>query len=354
MGLTSLCACSAPEHTQGDSDAGKQSSKESAQGSSTKTDSGEATSPDDGQETGEKKGEEQDPNQDSDAGEHDEPSSAPKFDLGAMPDPEEEKKELRPCEIDFLFVVDNSISMDSKQVNLINSVPSFIKTMMTSTDLQKDFHIGVVTTDVFAQSTDNCKKLGGLVTQVKLPVKQPNGKMKRVLVKCGPYKSGLNYMTHEDDLNRTLTCAARPGQVGDARERQVGAMLGAIDPENAKKGSCNEGFIRDEALLVTVFITDEDAPDHEGTPADWHKRVLKVKGNDPKKVVTVSIVVPEPNQCDPEDTFVEHGAKLIEYTKLFEKRGFVGDVCAPNYDPLFKEAMGVIDFACGELVNPPQ
>lgn len=287
----------------------------------------------------------------SDAGESKSAGPGAKFDLGGMP--EAEKKEIRPCEIDFLFVVDNSISMKTKQENLSRSVPKFIETMMHSTEFDKDFHIGVVTTDKYKAATVDCNFLGGLVTQVESEVPQPDGSVKKELKRCGPYKSGRNYMTHKDDLERSFTCAAQPGVTGAAEERQIGAILGAIDPSRAGTGQCNEGFIRESAILVTVVITDEDVGFDKGTAAQWHSAVLSRKGDDPKKAVTVSIVVPPKNLCDPGDPFIAHGDDLIEFTGLFKERGFVGDVCSPSYDPIFKEAISIIDFACGELVDPP-
>lgn len=279
------------------------------------------------------------------------PDSSSKFDLGVMPEAEKKKDEgeLRPCEIDFLFIVDNSISMEAKQRNLIASVPKFIDTMMNSTELEKDFHIGVVTTDRYEYNSRQCQFLGGLVTQVRSKV-NPSDTLPKER-KCGPYKSGRNYMTHEDDLKRSFACAARPGVMGSVEEKQIGALFGAVDPKNGTAGKCNEGFVRDEALLVAVVITDENDLMQQGSPKEWHEQLIKLKGNDPKKVVVVSIVVPEKNSCT--DPFAQVSTKILEFTRLFEKRGFIGDVCEPDYEPLFKKAIGVIDFACGELVEPP-
>lgn len=290
---------------------------------------------------------------DKDPGEEDDAEPETKFDLGAMPEPEKKNDENRPCEVDFLFVVDNSISMDKKQINLINSVPKFIKTMLGPKERPKDFHIGVVTTDAYEHSPQQCRFLGGLVSQVEMEVKKPGKPAIKELTKCGPYSTGLNYMTHEDDLYRSFACAARPGRMGSAKEKQIGALLGAIESKNGAKGRCNEGFLRSEALLVAVMITDEDAQYEQGGPQDWKNKILAAKGNDPRKVVVVSIVVPKKNQCDPGDVLAQEGEDIIKFTELFEKRGFVGDVCSPNYEPIFNKAIGVIDFACGELLDPP-
>lgn len=295
--------------------------------------------------------EEDDASPEADPGEEEAPDSSTKFDLGVMPEAEKKKEsdELRPCEIDFLFVVDNSISMEAKQRHLIASVPEFIDTMMNSTDLEKDFHIGVVTTDQYRHNSRECGFLGGLVTQVESKLNPSDTLPKKR--QCGPYKSGLNFMTHEDDLKRSFACAARPGVMGSVEERQIGALFAAVDPKNGAKGRCNEGFVREEALLVAVIITDENDLMQPGTPKEWHDQLVKLKGDDPKKVVVVSIVVPEKNACT--DPMAQVSKKILTFTKEFGKRGFIGDVCTPGYENLFKQAIGVIDFACGELVDPP-
>lgn len=290
------------------------------------------------------------PSPDEDAGEDDKgPIPSTKFDFGAMPKPKEKNDNLRPCEIDFLFVVDNSGSMAPRQESLSASVPDFIKTMMNSTELEKDYHIGVVTTDAYEGNSDQCNFIGGLVVQTK-DFSETH--------QCGPYKSGLNFMTDEDDLLKSFTCAAKPGIAGDVQERPMDALRGAIDPKHASKGLCNESFLRDEAILVAVIITDEDDVERyggsKGNPEQWHKQLLAAKGGDEKKLVVISIVVPpKPNACGAKPGLAMEAENIIEFTKKFGKRGFVADVCKQNYDPIFKEALGIIDFACGELHPPP-
>lgn len=273
----------------------------------------------------------------------------PKFDLGAMPKPKKRDNELRPCEIDFLFVVDNSGSMAPRQESLSNSVPNFIKTMMTSTDMEKDYHIGVVTTDKYKHNTSGCNFLGGLVTQTRIFSNA---------YQCGPFKNGLRFMTDEDDLQKAFTCAAKPGIDGNVEEKTMGSLLGAVIPNNPNYNKCNKGFLRDEAILVAVIITDEDDRERfggsQGSPEVWYKKLLAAKGGDEKKVVIISVVVPpKPNACGGKPGLAQEAKNIIDFTKRFGKRGFVGDVCKQNYDPIFKKALGVIDFACGELHPPP-
>jgi hypothetical protein len=65
----------------------------------------------------------------------------------------------------------------------------------------------------------------------------------------------------------------------------------ALDPALNAVGACNEGFLRADALLVLVSITDEE-DDHEaacnlnpgspGEPSDWFDTIVAAKaGVDP-------------------------------------------------------------------------
>ena len=290
-----------------------------------------------------------------DSGDDDSENSGHKFDLDTLPDFE---PEARPCAIDFLFVIDNSGSMEDEQQNLADSVPEFIKTVQSEIENLDDYHIGVVVTDDSFANVDGCNELGGLVVQTQ----GQNSSNQN----CGPYANGLNFMTPEDDLTEAFTCAAKPGTGGRPNEVPIDAMLEALSDPLGQPGRCNEGFLRDEALLVTIIITDEE-DDHEfgledfgsaGDPPDWHERLLKIKGGDPRRIVVLGLIGTEaPNECDPlvepdqqvPDTGAQISRRLISFIEMMGDRGFVGDVCAENYDPFFEDAISVIDLACQDL-----
>src|SRR5690606_16495133 len=108
---------------------------------------------------------------------------------------------------------------------------------------------------------------------------------------CLPYASGERYMNEADDLAAKFHCAALVGVDGDGDEQPMRAMELALGPALAGPGGCNEGFIREDALLVVVVITDEE-DDHEvadacvdapkagspGEPIDWYESVVGLKG----------------------------------------------------------------------------
>lgn len=269
----------------------------------------------------------------------------PRFDLGSVPDFEHPSKDAI-CNIDFLFVIDNSTSMIDNQINLTRSVPEFISVLEGAVDIES-MNIGVVTTDEFKDNGPPCaKRLGALVTRTREGFFGPFNE-------CAPYSSGLSFMTGEDDLDEKFTCAAVPGSTGSPWELPMNSMLHAIRPEMTAPGACNEGFLRDDAMLVVTVITDEDedptAPwwmKDIGDPQSWYDEVVALKG-EPERVVVLGLLsIPPPNQCRSQDG---NSRMISEFIGLFGPRGHIGDVCADSYGEFFEDAVGVIDFACDNL-----
>lgn len=293
----------------------------------------------------------------------------PKFDM-SVPDPE--PKEDKPCDIDFLFVVDNSRSMVDNQKSLANSVPDFIETIQKDIPNLESYHIGVISTDESQYNVvgdvKQCKRMGGLIVRTadytpgaELPFDRP----------CHPYANGKHFMTGEDDLEEKFTCAAKLGPMGSGNERPMDAIEAAMSEDLTKKDACNEGFFREKAILVVVLVSDEEddievedgfTNGSKGEPKDWYERVLKFKDNKEELVVVLSLVgKPKPNKCDytyepggePKDgagiKSAEVSRRLIEFTEKFGKRGVVGDICADNYDAFFKKAVTTLALACEDI-----
>ncbi len=274
------------------------------------------------------------------------------FDLGIIPESPISKG---PCgKVDFLFVIDNSGSMSEEQANLVTSFPGFISAIQGSLDTVEEYNVGVITTDAYSQNTavPGCVVLGGLVTRT-------GGTSSSNMV-CGPYDAGANYMTQEDDLATSFACAAQVGISGNGIERPMQAMLDAIDPVGplAQPGACNEGFMREDALLVLVIITDEydgmgdpEAGPSPGTPMDWYDEVVLAKAGIPENVVVVSLVNSAGGPCPPA-SLVFDGVNIVDFTNMFGTNGLVGGVCELDYSPVFSQAVDVIDVACDNFVPP--
>lgn len=274
------------------------------------------------------------------------------FDLGILPESPIVKG---PCgKVDFLFVIDNSGSMSEEQVALVASFPGFIAAIQSTLESVEEYNVGVITTDAYFANTavPGCAVLGGLVTRT--------GGFSSSNMACGPYDAGNAYMTQDDDLDVAFSCAAQVGIEGDGYELPMQALIIATDPDDplADPGACNEGFIRDDALLVIVIITDEnDGPtDPEGAPSpgtamDWYDAVVANKDDIPENVVVVSLVNSAGGPCPPFDP-VYDGVHIVEFTEMFGKNGLVGGICELDYSPVFTDAVAIIDTACENFMPP--
>ena len=272
------------------------------------------------------------------------------FDLGELPDTQ--KIDEACGAVDFLFVIDNSGSMLDEQINLVNSFPGFITAIQNTLEQVNEYNIGVVTSDAYSPNLaiPGCNVLGGLVRQT--------GGSGSSNADCGPYADGNAYMTEADDLQMTFACAAQVGTNGDPFEQMMSGLLNAVDGPLLDPGACNEGFIREDALLVLVIITDEyDGPgDPEsnpspGTPMEWYDQVVAVKGGIPENVVVVSLVNAMGGSCPPASTVFD-GVNIVDFTTMFGDNGLVGGVCDMDYSVLFADAVSIIDVACDNFEPP--
>jgi hypothetical protein len=265
------------------------------------------------------------------------------------------------CEkVDLLFVIDNSGSMQDEQESLVNSFPAFIDEMQVQLADADSYHLGVISTDDY-EFNDGCEDEGAMII-----VTGGDGSSKG---ECGPYEAGYSYMTEADDLDVAFSCAAQIGTDGDGDERGMQTMAAALSDEMNAPGGCNDGFLRDDALLVIVLITDEE-DDHEiagcnqapqdgskGEPAEWFEAVTAAKNGAEKYVVVLSLIGPpgpEPEACPLLDKCesgvdgAEVGHRIAEFTSMFTY-GFVGRVCEPSYASFFEEAVSVIKGACDDF-----
>lgn len=248
--------------------------------------------------------------------------------------------------LDVLFIIDNSGSMDNDQDKLRDAVPSFIDQLqLLGLGLEGGLHLGVVTTDSFTQNDSDCDGLGHLVTRVG------SGE-------CGPYADGYRFMTQNDDLEESFSCASNVGAMGAGDERAIDAMLLALGAWNNRPGGCNDGFSRStfpaeeqggiRAGLVVVILTDED--DDAGSaedPTDWvdHLEFLREGTLDDAAVILIGGIEDTPD-CNP-----EYPLRLILFTERVP-HGYVGSICDENYDQIFSESIEIIRESCGLSAEP--
>ena len=161
----------------------------------------------------------------------------------------------------------------------------------------------------------------------------------------------------QPDLPGTFACLAEVGTEGSGDERQAGALVQAL--EASGPGSCNEGFLRDDAILVVTVITDEDEgymdAGSPGDPAQWKSKVMAAKNGDEEAMVVLGLIGDggQPGAvCTETEGAGAFAPTLNEFVTSFP-RHVVGSVCEPNYADFFEQAVDIIKTTC-EVYVPPQ
>lgn len=212
--------------------------------------------------------------------------------------------------VDLLFVIDNSGTMMPRQTKLAASLSAFANVFVSK---GFDYHIAVVTTDPLA---DNGAFQGS----------------PKVITNTTP-----SFLT-------TFSNNVKVGDSGSGDERPLDAMITSLsDPALL---STNGGFLRADAHLAIIAISDEDQDDVmiSGTPNTVNEVISFLDGIKPqkfdvlsrtyKKNYTVSAVVVEDvadSECVSLGAGYDKGAKLMALANLTS--GSVASICKTDFSP---------------------
>jgi hypothetical protein len=170
--------------------------------------------------------------------------------------------------LDVLFMIDNSPSMDAMQTQLIAQFGDFIGPLgkLASPGHPLDLHIGVVTSDYGAGSTPNLSGGCGASPGGQKGILQATAAAGTAAATAGcKGPTGVPYIQYTDDGNGhvssnapvtvvdAFSCMASVGSMGCGFEHQLESVYAAL--HNSVE---NAGFSRPDALLVVVFLTNED------------------------------------------------------------------------------------------------
>jgi hypothetical protein len=234
----------------------------------------------------------------------------PVRDLGGMPDFGDGSPVGCRGKIDLLFVISRQANMQYRQAQLAAAFPQFIETIK-SKFADFDYHIMVVTGDN-GWGNKHCTKLcatpgcsvgepccycndpdqqGAPCCRTRLPVPAarpgdgvrpdvgggrgvPGGVSGEANKPC-PIDGGRRYLVKgQSNLEETFECIATVGASGWTSLGQ--ALVAAVqdgDPMHNKLGSCNPGFLRDDAHL--------DGDLHRHQRGLWIRRVHRRRGPRP-------------------------------------------------------------------------
>ena len=161
--------------------------------------------------------------------------------------------------IDILFLIDDSSSMRLSQANLLDNFPTFITSLQSAPQGLPNIHIAVVSQDMGAGdgSIAGCDSTGG-----KKGIFQytPRGLCTATNLQPGAtFISNIGgQANYTGNLADVFTCIAALGENGCGFEHQFAAILRALGADGSPAPAENQGFLRPEAALAVVLVSDED------------------------------------------------------------------------------------------------
>ncbi|HEY4240871.1 MAG TPA: hypothetical protein VGM88_13705 [Kofleriaceae bacterium] len=160
----------------------------------------------------------------------------------------ESQKDIQISEdIDLLFVIDNSASTTDKQALFTQNFPRFVDALDAFPQGRPNLHIGVVNTTVNIEQ--------GAIGGCPVPDPSDNG----LLQPGGTFLEDIASPTgrqtnYTGSLADAFSARATVGATGCGYEAPLNAMKRALDGTDPQ----NAGFLRDNAFLGIVILTDED------------------------------------------------------------------------------------------------
>ncbi|HRI07613.1 MAG TPA: hypothetical protein PKW35_07335, partial [Nannocystaceae bacterium] len=157
----------------------------------------------------------------------------------------------------------------------------------------------------------------------------------------------LRYITADTpDLTGTFECLARVGASG--YNKLGDALVGAMNPWITKPGGCNDGFIRDDALLMVTIIGEEDSPggaESQGTWQEWMQATVDRKNGNLDAIVMFGLISSDPTCIGTKDP----DARLCKMIPNFPHH-VLRSLTTPDYGPVFDEAAALALDACSAFV----
>lgn len=234
--------------------------------------------------------------------------------------------------VDVLFVVGNSTSMVEEQPRLQSALPAFVNVALARA---VDLHVAVTTTGLLPVS-DACP--GGAQGGEAGRLFPADNSLPRILDQTTP---GLATQLKENaDVGRCATPfdPTNPGTTAkpeglEAMRRALSTPLWdhADDPITALPNDGNLGFLRNDAALSVVIVSDEDdhSPDDVATYVDF---VKTLKGVGQPQRAAIYAIAPNDEPC------ATASGNGLRYQQAAQSSG--GEwlsTCADDYAPLLED-----------------
>jgi len=328
--------------------------------------------------------------------------------------------------VDILFVVDDSGSMAEEQSNLASNFPTFIERLeayRTANDTQLDYRVGVTSTsrDGLALSGSLTVKMGGSTcnagdacggggnececpglgfdacaaecpdacycepagSTLPVPSEHCGGEDGALVPPSGypnPWIDGPG-----GEVADAFTQAASLGTGGCSLEMPLYAVEHALSPSlQSAPGGPNEGFLRPDALLMLILITDEDdcsaeidefsadtvidlnhplasasstdngctdGTGNENDAADWislQHTLDFLDGLVGARSHWAAAVIAGETSCSSSfgDAYTAH--RLLHFVQMAGDNAVFGDICAGDLSGALDDALDALQVACDD------
>lgn len=225
--------------------------------------------------------------------------------------------QLDASEVDILLVVDNSCSMEPYQQELAENFDNFLTYFIEG---NVDYQIGVVTTSI----RDEFYIGNGCESEVA--AMEPGGHL----------VDGQIITPETADADSIFNEIVNVGTCGDGSEMGLEAARMAL--EYAQDGTANSGFLRDEAFLSVIFVSDEQ--DVSPDPVNDYindLRAAKADGSQRADMNASALVVSDINECSQNQ--INYGAaEGSRYVDVAEQSdGLIGNICGDDFESIVTE-----------------
>jgi hypothetical protein len=254
-----------------------------------------------------------------------------------------------PChKMDLLFVIDDSGSMKEEQANLAANFPKYMKVLdayQTELGTPLDYRVAVTTTsrdvvlfNIVAEAGDN----GAL--------RQRCGMTRRWIERGDP-----------GDLGAQFACLAEVGTAGTSIEMPLEAGIKLALGDRVQDGT-NAGFLRDDALLAIVLITDEEDCSRQDVvqlsadecvagspslrPVSTYVDLLDQLKTDRSRWATAVIAGPGPGQCTSAFGSASEATRLKQFVAETGANGVFSSICEGDLTAALSTALDTFDAAC--------
>jgi hypothetical protein len=165
-----------------------------------------------------------------------------------------------PGLLDILFMIDNSSSMTPLQMKMLAQDPSFMTELAGFPNGLPNIHIAVVSSDLGAPG-DLSASIGCTATgDDGVFQSTPRGTCASTTLTPGStfISNAAGVANYTGTLPNVFSCIAQLGAQGCGFEHQLAAVARALGADGAPPPAANAGFLRPNAELAIVLLTNED------------------------------------------------------------------------------------------------